>query len=64
MTCLEHYFENLLFYGCDIKGELNKKALSKIEQEKVSCELRDYSDPAKVPCEKNWLDWLKEEAKE
>lgn len=35
MTCLEHYFENLLFRGCDIKGEPNKKALSKIEQEAV-----------------------------
>ena len=35
MTCLEHYFENLLFEGEDIKGEPNKNALSKEEQNAV-----------------------------
>ena len=35
MTCLEHYFENLLFAGKDIKGEPNKNALSKEEQNAV-----------------------------
>ena len=35
MTYLEHYFENLLFEGEDIKGEPNKNALSKEEQNAV-----------------------------
>ena len=35
MTCLEHYFENLLFHGEDTKDEPNKKALSKEVQEAV-----------------------------
>ena len=35
MSCLEHYFENLLFEGEDIKGEPNKNALSKEEQNAV-----------------------------
>lgn len=35
MSNLEHYFENLLFDGCDCKGEPNKKALTKSEQEAV-----------------------------
>ena len=32
MTCLEHYFENLLFYGNDVWGDYNKKNLTKDEQ--------------------------------
>lgn len=35
MSNLEHYFENLLFYGEDCKGEPNKKSLTKQEQEAV-----------------------------
>ena len=35
MTCLEHYFENLLHHNKDIKGEPNKKALTKEEQKAV-----------------------------
>lgn len=35
MTCLEHYFENLLNHGEDIKGEPNKNALTKEQQEAV-----------------------------
>ena len=35
MSNLEHYFENLLFDGHDIKGEPNKKALTKAEREAV-----------------------------
>lgn len=35
MSNLEHYFENLLLYGEDCKGEPNKKSLSKSEQEAV-----------------------------
>lgn len=35
MSNIEHYFENLLFHGHDIKGESNKKALSKEVQEAV-----------------------------
>ena len=29
MSNVEHYFENLLLYGEDVKGNPNKKALSK-----------------------------------
>ena len=35
MSCAEHYFENLLFYGKDIRDEPNKKNISKIEQETI-----------------------------
>lgn len=35
MSTLEHYFENLLFHGSDIKGEPNKRALSKEVQDAV-----------------------------
>lgn len=35
MSNLEHYFENLLFHGKDIRDEPNKNALSKEEQEAV-----------------------------
>ncbi len=35
MTCLEHYFENLLCNGKDTYGEPNKKALTKEQQEAV-----------------------------
>lgn len=35
MTCLEHYFENLLFHNKDVDGDWNKNALSKEQQEAV-----------------------------
>ena len=35
MSPIEHYFENLLIIGSDIKGEPNKNALSKEVQEAV-----------------------------
>lgn len=35
MSPIEHYFENLLDMGSDIKGEPNKNALSKEVQEAV-----------------------------
>ncbi len=35
MSPIEHYFENLLTMGSDIKGEPNKNALSKEVQEAV-----------------------------
>lgn len=35
MTCEEHYFENLLYYGKDVKGECNKNAISKEKQEAI-----------------------------
>ena len=35
MTCLEHYFENLLIHGKDVNGDLNKKMLTKEQQEAV-----------------------------
>ena len=35
MSPIEHYFENLIFHGSDIKGEPNKNALSKEVQEAI-----------------------------
>ena len=35
MNNLEHYFENLLFYGKDTSNNINKNALSKEEQSAV-----------------------------
>lgn len=35
MTNLEHYFENLLYHGEDIKGEANKNALTEEQQKSV-----------------------------
>lgn len=31
MTSIEHYFENLLYHGKDVKGDPNKNALSEEE---------------------------------
>lgn len=35
MTNIEHYFENLLFYGQDIKRDPNKRALCAAERNAV-----------------------------
>lgn len=35
MSNLEHYFENLLFDGKDCRGDVNKNALTKEEQNAV-----------------------------
>lgn len=35
MSNLEHYFENLLFNGQDLKGDWNKNALTEAEQKAV-----------------------------
>lgn len=35
MTNLEHYFENLLYHGEDVKGEANKNALTEEQQKSV-----------------------------
>jgi len=35
MTCLEHYFENLLFYGKDVANNVNRNALTADEREAV-----------------------------
>lgn len=35
MSCQEHYFENLLFNGKDVKGEPNKNALSEEVQKAI-----------------------------
>lgn len=35
MSNIEHYFENILFYGEDITGNPNKNALTKEEQNAV-----------------------------
>lgn len=35
MSNLEHYFENLLVYGKDVSGDVNKNALTADEQKAV-----------------------------
>ena len=35
MSNLEHYFENLLFHGEDVRGNVNKLALTPDEQQAV-----------------------------
>lgn len=35
MTCAEHYFENLLFYGKDVKDNANKDSLTEPEQKAI-----------------------------
>lgn len=35
MTSLEHYFENLLYRGADVNGDVNKNALTADEQNAV-----------------------------
>lgn len=35
MSNLEHYLENLLFYGKDVNGDYNKKSLTAQEQDAV-----------------------------
>ena len=35
MSCEEHYFENLLFHGKDVKDNCNKNAISKEKQEAI-----------------------------
>lgn len=35
MTRLEHYFENLIYHGEDIEGDLNKNSLTEEEQNVV-----------------------------
>ena len=35
MSNLEHYFENLLYLGQDVKGDLNKNTLTEAEQAAV-----------------------------
>lgn len=41
MSNLEHYFENLLFYGKDVDGECNKNSLT-IEQQNAVEVCADY----------------------
>ena len=35
MTCLEHYFENLLLHGKDVANNANRNALTEDEREAV-----------------------------
>ncbi len=35
MTCLEHYFENLLLHGEDVANNVNRNALTEDEREAV-----------------------------
>ncbi len=36
MSNLEHYFENLLYYGRDVFSDINKNSLSKEQQNAVA----------------------------
>ena len=59
MSNLEHYFENLLFEGQDIKGDLNKNTLSKEQQDAV-WECANYVLFSLFPNRETFLRWIKE----
>lgn len=58
MSNLEHYFENLLFYGEDIKGNVNKNTLSKTEQKAVEI-CADYVIYGLFGNRDLFLDWVR-----
>ena len=60
MSNLEHYFENLLFYGADIGGEWNKKYLSEEEQKAVEV-CADYVIYTLFYGREDFEAWLKKE---
>ena len=59
MSNLEHYFENLLFEGRDVKGDCNKSNLSKDQQDAVE-ECADYVIYTLFGNRENFLAFAKE----
>lgn len=59
MSNLEHYFENLLFYGKDVGGEWNKKYLTKEQQEAVEV-CADYVLYTIFCDREDFMAWIKE----
>ena len=60
MTCLEHYFENLIHHGQDIKDECNKNALTPEMREAVEL-CAQYVKYTLLPCLREDLENLKQE---
>ena len=58
MSNLEHYFENLLFYGEDLKGNVNKNTLSAKEQRAVVI-CADYVIYGLFGNREQFLDWVR-----
>lgn len=59
MSNLEHYFENLLFYGEDCGGEPNKKSLTE-EQRKAVEECAGYVIYSLFGNRELFLSWAEE----
>lgn len=57
MSNLEHYFENLLFYGKDVDGDWNKNALCQVEQNAVE-ECADYVIYSLFCNREDFLKWV------
>ena len=58
MSNIEHYFENLLFYGQDCMGEPNKQALTKAEQRAVEV-CADYIIYTTFANRDEFLSWVR-----
>ena len=60
MSCEEHYFENLLFYGEDCKNNCNKNALSpEVQQAIETC--ADYVLYTIFMARENFLAYVRED---
>jgi len=59
MSNLEHYFENLLLNGHDVKGDLNKNSLTKQEQAAVET-CASYVLYTLFNNRDEFLEWVKE----
>lgn len=60
MTCLEHYFENLLLHGKDVANNVNRNALTEDEREAVEACVQ-YVVYVLFGNRKNFERWLKQE---
>ena len=60
MTCLEHYFENLLLHGKDVANNVNKNALTEGERKAVEA-CAQYVVYVLFVDRKNFERWLKYE---
>ena len=61
MTNLEHYFENLLYHGEDIKGEANKNALTEEQQKSVE-QCAQYVIYSLFGTREHFNEWIKRDA--
>ena len=61
MTNLEHYFENLLYHGEDIKSEANKNALTEEQQKSVE-QCAQYVIYSLFGTREHFDEWIKRDA--